>query len=315
MSTVRRRAAYRRNARFSTGQVTEVGKKKVRGNALKHGIYAQAELTADWEDPLHLGHLDDYRPVGFVEQELTAQTVQAICEIRRLTHIEQYFYETQLAKLLKACPHTLSVGDDSCFSRIWHRNPAQTWPVNDTNQRLNQQIGFVSQKTPSTPTPRPAEDPRSASFTSEKPAEAPPTRQSAPEPSDSLLAIQLPAEDLAPAVGNRSVNSTKQKQNCEIGFVSQKTEPRPSSPKPSRRALPACHALTRVGARQPSTGRARNASASSSIQRSNPEIGFVPQNPGPPWRALSVRRARTPAGTRQQSTRTTQSVSTSYSIQ
>jgi hypothetical protein len=82
MSTEKQREANLRNAQFSTGPVTEAGKKAVRFNAYKHGIYAQSSIIDWWENPeafeaLQQGYVDDDEPVGVVEELEAESEVQS----------------------------------------------------------------------------------------------------------------------------------------------------------------------------------------------------------------------------------------------
>jgi hypothetical protein len=73
MSTEKQREANLGNAQLSTSPVTKSGKRAVRFNAYKHGFYAITSIIQDWENPeafeaLHQGYVDDYEPVGVVEE-------------------------------------------------------------------------------------------------------------------------------------------------------------------------------------------------------------------------------------------------------
>jgi hypothetical protein len=53
---VRQIEANRRNARLSTGPVTEDGKRTSRQNALRHGLMAETVIDARWKMPRTMRH-------------------------------------------------------------------------------------------------------------------------------------------------------------------------------------------------------------------------------------------------------------------
>ena len=87
--SIRKVEANRRNARRSTGPRTELGKRTVARNAIKHGLLArEVVITAgDGKESLEEFHdlvgqlCEDYEPVGVVEESLV-QTI-ATCLWRR----------------------------------------------------------------------------------------------------------------------------------------------------------------------------------------------------------------------------------------
>jgi hypothetical protein len=52
MTSLRQIEANRRNARLSTGPITEEGKKKSRRNALRHGLAAETIIVAFSKTPM-----------------------------------------------------------------------------------------------------------------------------------------------------------------------------------------------------------------------------------------------------------------------
>jgi hypothetical protein len=77
--------ANRRNAQKSTGPKSLEGKQRSRGNAVKHGILADALLRSDVEDEaafdeLLAGLRRDFAPVGILEESLVEKI--AICHLR-----------------------------------------------------------------------------------------------------------------------------------------------------------------------------------------------------------------------------------------
>jgi hypothetical protein len=74
MTSLRQIEANRRNARLSTGPVTEGGKNRSRQNAIRHGLTAATVVTA-FEDAsdyaaFELAITRDYDPQTAVEREL-----------------------------------------------------------------------------------------------------------------------------------------------------------------------------------------------------------------------------------------------------
>ena len=74
MTTDKQRAANRRNAAQSTGPRTSAGKAASRGNALKHGLCAEAMLLPGEEaadlEALRAGLWADLHPSGALEEFL-----------------------------------------------------------------------------------------------------------------------------------------------------------------------------------------------------------------------------------------------------
>jgi len=58
-------SANQTNAQKSTGPVTEIGKSKVAGNAIKHGLFSKNLILAD-EDPFEYQNL-----LGLLQSDLT----------------------------------------------------------------------------------------------------------------------------------------------------------------------------------------------------------------------------------------------------
>ena len=95
MSTDRQRAANRRNAQRSTGPRTTRGRAAVRSNHLQHGFYGRVAIP-DFEDTAgYHAVLDDYladlHPAGAVETELVHRLVMELWKLRRLEHLERTF--------------------------------------------------------------------------------------------------------------------------------------------------------------------------------------------------------------------------------
>ncbi len=92
MTSDRKAAANRQNARKSTGPKTPEGKAAVRQNALKHGLLSQEVLLPD-EDEEALQELgeslrDELQPVGELENLLVDRIIAAYWRLRRLSRVE-----------------------------------------------------------------------------------------------------------------------------------------------------------------------------------------------------------------------------------
>jgi hypothetical protein len=84
--------ANRRNARLSTGPITEEGKMKSRRNALRHGLTAETVIDAleDADDyaAFKMAVTADYDAQSAVERELVLQLASLLWRLRRATAIE-----------------------------------------------------------------------------------------------------------------------------------------------------------------------------------------------------------------------------------
>ena len=92
MSSFRQIEANRRNARLSTGPVTEEGKGKSRQNALRHGLTAETVIDAleDAEDyaAFEMAVTADYDAQSAVERELVLRLASLLWRLRRATTID-----------------------------------------------------------------------------------------------------------------------------------------------------------------------------------------------------------------------------------
>ena len=105
MSSFRQIEANRRNARLSTGPVTEDGKKKSRQNALRHGLTAETVIDAleDAEDyaAFEMAVTADYDAQSAVERELVLRLASLLWRLRRATAIESGLFKIQARHLLQ----------------------------------------------------------------------------------------------------------------------------------------------------------------------------------------------------------------------
>src|SRR5581483_6118904 len=105
MSTLRQIEANRRNARLSTGPVTDEGKSRSRQNAIRHGLTAETVITAleDADDytAFEMAVTADYDAVSGVERELVLRLASLLWRLRRATAIETGLFEIQARQLLQ----------------------------------------------------------------------------------------------------------------------------------------------------------------------------------------------------------------------
>jgi hypothetical protein len=105
MSSLRQIEANRRNARLSTGPVTEEGKRRSRQNALRHGLTAETVIDAleDAEDyaTFKMAVTGDYDAQSAVERELVLRLASLLWRLRRATAIESGLFKIQVKHLLQ----------------------------------------------------------------------------------------------------------------------------------------------------------------------------------------------------------------------
>src|SRR5215475_7735181 len=105
MTSSRQIEANRRNAQFSTGPVTEEGKKRSRQNAVRHGLTAETVIHAleDAEDyaAFEMAVTADYDAQSAVERELVLRLASVLWRLRRASAIESGLFKIQAKHLLQ----------------------------------------------------------------------------------------------------------------------------------------------------------------------------------------------------------------------
>src|SRR6516225_8787208 len=105
MSSFRQIEVNRRNARLSTGPVSEEGKRRSRQNALRHGLTAETVIDAleDAEDyaTFEMAVTADYDAQSVVERELVLRLASLLWRLRRATTIESGLFKIQAKHLLQ----------------------------------------------------------------------------------------------------------------------------------------------------------------------------------------------------------------------
>ena len=99
MTSFRQIDANRRNARKSTGPITEEGKQRSRCNAVRHGLTAETVIGAleDAEDydAFQAAVIADYDAQSAVERELVLRLASLLWRLRRATTMETGLFEIQ----------------------------------------------------------------------------------------------------------------------------------------------------------------------------------------------------------------------------
>ena len=99
MTSFRQIAANRRNARKSSGPITEEGKQRSRCNAVRHGLTAETVIGAleDAEDykAFEAAIIADYDAQSAVERELVLRLASLLWRLRRATTMETGLFEIQ----------------------------------------------------------------------------------------------------------------------------------------------------------------------------------------------------------------------------
>ena len=99
MTSFRQIEANRRNARKSTGPITEEGKQRSRCNAVRHGLTAETVIGAleDAEDykAFEAAIIADYDVQSAVERELVLRLASLLWRLRRATTMETGLFEIQ----------------------------------------------------------------------------------------------------------------------------------------------------------------------------------------------------------------------------
>lgn len=99
MTSFRQLDANRRNARHSTGPVTEEGKQRSRCNAVRHGLTAETVIGAleDADDyrAFEAAIIADYDAQSAVERELVLRLASLLWRLRRSTIMETGLFEIQ----------------------------------------------------------------------------------------------------------------------------------------------------------------------------------------------------------------------------
>jgi hypothetical protein len=110
MTSFRQIEANRRNARKSTGPITEDGKQRSRSNAVRHGLTAETVIGAleDAEDysAFEAAITADYDAQSAVERDLILRLASLLWRLHRATTIETGLFEIQADHLTEVRRHS-----------------------------------------------------------------------------------------------------------------------------------------------------------------------------------------------------------------
>src|SRR3954470_13754563 len=105
MTSFKQIEANRRNARRSTGPVTEDGKLQSRRNAVRHGLTAETVISAledaDDYEAFQAAIIADYDAQSAVERELVLRLASLLWRIRRATTMETGLFQVQAKHVLE----------------------------------------------------------------------------------------------------------------------------------------------------------------------------------------------------------------------
>jgi hypothetical protein len=145
MTSFRQIEANRRNARRSTGPITEEGKQRSRCNAVRHGLTAETVIAAleDAEDykAFEAAIIADYDAQSAVERELVLRLASLLWRLRRATTMETGLFEIQANHLreIKQARQALSTSREAVYALLgrasaitYDRGPASHGVTNAT---------------------------------------------------------------------------------------------------------------------------------------------------------------------------------------
>ena len=127
MATPAQVTANRANAQHSTGPSSAEGKAASSRNSLKFGLTAKAAIIPG-EDPAELEalttqYVEEFNPVGSVEQHLVQTMIRAIWMQQRCDRVEAAYLNARVAALPEGTPHALgaAVVEDAAHGDVLHK--------------------------------------------------------------------------------------------------------------------------------------------------------------------------------------------------
>ncbi|MFZ0987853.1 MAG: hypothetical protein WAN27_09000 [Xanthobacteraceae bacterium] len=130
MTSFRQWQANRRNARRSTGPITQEGKQRSRCNAVRHGLTAETVIGAleDAEDygAFEAAVIADYDAQSAVERELVLRLASLLWRLRRAMTMETGLFEIQANHLkeFRQARQALPASRDGIYKLFGQANPA-----------------------------------------------------------------------------------------------------------------------------------------------------------------------------------------------
>ena len=149
MTSFRQIEANRRNARLSTGPVTDEGKRRSRQNAVRHGLTAETVIDAleDAEDyaAFEMAVTADYDAQSTVERELILRLASLLWRLRRATAIETGLFRIHAQHLLDSRRRRLALEEPQKTIDSMYQNAVPT--EDGTRKSENDQLtdGFDSE--------------------------------------------------------------------------------------------------------------------------------------------------------------------------
>src|SRR5947199_4455876 len=105
MTSFKQIEANRRNARHSTGPITQDGKQRSGQNAVRHGLTAETVISAlenaDDYQAFEATIIADYDAQSAVERELVLRLASLLWRVRRASTMETGLFEIQARQLLE----------------------------------------------------------------------------------------------------------------------------------------------------------------------------------------------------------------------
>ena len=133
MTSFKQIEANRRNARKSTGPITEEGKLQSRCNAVRHGLTAETVISAleDADDykAFEAAIIADYDAQSAVERELVLRLASLLWRLRRATTIETGLFEIEAEHLSEAGrSHQVSLASREVVRALFGPHPSLSSP-------------------------------------------------------------------------------------------------------------------------------------------------------------------------------------------
>jgi hypothetical protein len=129
MTSFRQIEANRRNARKSTGPITEEGKQRSRCNAIRHGLTAETVIVelenAEDYKLFEAAIIADYDAQSSVERDLVLRLASLLWRLRRATTIETGLFEIQANHLseFRQARSVLPASREVVYARFGRANP------------------------------------------------------------------------------------------------------------------------------------------------------------------------------------------------
>jgi hypothetical protein len=158
MASLKQIEANRRNARKSTGPITQEGRDRYRCNAVRHGLTAETVISAleDAEDykAFEAAVIADYDAQSAVEREFVLRLASLLWRLRRATTIETGLFEIQ-ADHLRAFRRARQVNPASraAIHTMFGRPPSGSFDRDPAVHHVAKETELVPSAGPKSPGP------------------------------------------------------------------------------------------------------------------------------------------------------------------